>query len=134
MGIREKADRNAYSKSGFDGVIDSSGAHIPGHGTPTVIIFGRDRGADALERCGAVMGIRGEPSTPDDPSQGKVWMEIVARIDEPWFHWRVVSVTDVARETLHRHPWSLGGGGAAELKEALDRNAGSLLRILVAGH
>jgi len=24
-------------------VIDTSGAYIPGHGTPTVILFGRDR-------------------------------------------------------------------------------------------
>ena len=26
----------------------------------------------------------------------------------------------VARDTLKKHPWSLGGGGAAELKELLE--------------
>ena len=29
----------------------------------------------------AVLGIKGEPSTPDDASQGKVWQSIVRQID-----------------------------------------------------
>ena len=53
-------------------VIDTSGAYIPGHGTPTVILFGRSRTPMSRE-VRAVLGIRGEPSTPDDPEQGKVW-------------------------------------------------------------
>src|SRR5207245_1463627 len=50
-------------------VIDTSGAYIPGHGTPTVILFGRSRSPVSRE-VRAVLGIRGEPSTPDDPAQG----------------------------------------------------------------
>src|ERR1039458_5717229 len=33
---------------------------------------------------------------------------------------RHVSVADAPRESFHQHPWALGGGGAAELKERLD--------------
>ena len=33
---------------------------------------------------------------------------------------RYVSVADAERESFHRHPWSIGGGGATELKERLD--------------
>ena len=35
-------------------VIDTSGAYIPGHGTPTVILFGRNRKPERRDRaCGA---------------------------------------------------------------------------------
>ena len=42
-------------------VIDTSGAYIPGHGTPTVILFGRSR-KPVGETMRAVLGINGEPS------------------------------------------------------------------------
>ena len=53
-------------------VIDTSGAYIPGHGTPTVILLGRNQGPVG-STVRAVMGIRGEPSKPADPSKGLVW-------------------------------------------------------------
>ena len=61
-------------------VVDTSGAYIPGHGTPTVILFGRNRNpnGDAIR---AVLGIKGEPGTPNDASQGFVWQSIVRQID-----------------------------------------------------
>ena len=59
-------------RSDLTHVIDTSGAYIPGHGTPTVILFGRNRTPPGRS-VRAVMGIRGEPSTPDDPAQGLVW-------------------------------------------------------------
>ena len=51
-------------------VIDTSGAYIPGHGTPTVILFGRRRFARSDSTIRAVLGIRGEPAQPEDPAQG----------------------------------------------------------------
>ena len=65
------------------------------------------------------MGIRGEPATPDDPSRGLVWSAIVAQIDQPGSQSEFVSVGDSPRELFHKHPWSIGGGGAAELKEQI---------------
>ena len=61
-------------------VIDTSGAYIPGHGTPTVILFGRNQ-RPVASTLRTVLGIRGEPSTPDDPAQGMVWSAIVEQID-----------------------------------------------------
>ena len=54
-------------------VIDASGAYIPGHGTPTVLLFGRHR--DPVDQTVRVaMGKRGEPSTPEDRLvTGLVW-------------------------------------------------------------
>ncbi len=100
-------------------VIDTSGAYIPGHGTPTVILFGRNcRPVASVIR--AVMGIKGEPGTPDDPSEGLVWTAITEQIDQVGSQSVFVSVNDTPREQFGKHPWSIGGGGAAELKEFLD--------------
>lgn len=100
-------------------VIDTSGAYIPGHGTPTVILFGRDR-TPVGEAVRTVMGIKGEPATPDDPAQGLVWTAIVDQVDVAGSESAYVSVADTPRSTFARHPWSIGGGGAADLKEMVE--------------
>jgi REP element-mobilizing transposase RayT len=140
-------------------VIDTSGAYIPGHGTPTVILFGRNR-PPVASTLRTVMGIRGEPSTPADPAQGLVWTAITTLIDQPDSrsdsmsraatvrersdsratgeetaslrarleeHGQFVSVSDSQRDLFHKHPWSIGGGGASELKEVLEEGAAARL-------
>jgi hypothetical protein len=101
-------------------VIDTSGAYIPGHGTPTVILFGRNRHplGDTLR---AVLGIRGEPSRPDDPAKGEVWTSITGLVDQPRAENDYISITDLERDRLARHPWTLQGGGAADLKPRIER-------------
>lgn len=99
-------------------VVDTSGAYIPGHGTPTVILFGRNRPPTGPTR--AVMGIRGEPTTPAEPSAGRVWSAILEQVDVAGSESAFVSVRDLEQRQLHAHPWSLGGGGAAQLKAKLD--------------
>lgn len=103
-------------------VIDTSGAYIPGHGTPTVILFGRRR-PPVAESVRAVMSIRGEPTTPADAAHGFVWTAIKEQVDQPGSHGEFVSVVDTSRNTLHSHPWSIGGGGAAELKQLIEANS-----------
>lgn len=103
-------------------VIDTAGAYIPGHGTPTVILFGRDR-APRARTVRAVMGIKGEPGTPADPAQGLVWRAIVGQVNCAGSESAFVSVADLPRAALERHPWSIGGGGAADLQEHLDSEA-----------
>ncbi|WGT47973.1 BREX-2 system adenine-specific DNA-methyltransferase PglX [Tessaracoccus lacteus] len=107
-------------------VIDTSGAYIPGHGTPTVIIVGRRRNPVG-DRVRAVLGVRGEPGQPADPARGLVWSEIVGHLGEPGYDGSFVSVTDLDREVLLGHPWSLSGGGAVDLKEHLENLASQTL-------
>jgi hypothetical protein len=107
-------------------VVDTSGAYIPGHGTPTVILFGRHR-TPVGEVVRTVMGIKGEPSTPDDPAHGQVWSAILAQIDRAGSESKFLSVADTERSVFGKHPWSIGGGGASDLLEALsDQAAGTL--------
>ncbi len=110
-------------------VIDTSGAYIPGHGTPTVILVSRNRGPNgALVR--AVLGTRGEPSQPDDPSHGLVWTAIVDQVDRPGSSSRWADATNVDRIELTRHPWSLAGGGARELLLSMEGKSDRLARHL----
>lgn len=103
-------------------VVDTSGAYIPGHGTPTVILFGRHR-APVGDTVRTVMGIKGEPTTPDDPALGLVWSAIADQIDRPGSESDFVSAGDVLRSTFAKHPWSIGGGGASQLCEVIEEGS-----------
>ncbi|RJF84723.1 BREX-2 system adenine-specific DNA-methyltransferase PglX [Azospirillum cavernae] len=100
-------------------VIDTAGAYIPGHGTPTVILFGRNQRPVGTE-VRAAMGIKGEPGAPDDPSRGLVWSSIVNGIDRPGSENIFMSFADLPRAGLAKHPWSMGGGGQSDLKEVIE--------------
>ncbi|TYK43414.1 BREX-2 system adenine-specific DNA-methyltransferase PglX [Actinomadura decatromicini] len=101
-------------------LVDTSGAYIPGHGTPTVILIGRRQWGRSAAVVRAVLGIRGEPSQPEDPSNSFVWRAIVEQVAIPGSESEWVSVEDLPREKLARHPWSLSGGGASQLMANLE--------------
>ncbi|MGY4389018.1 BREX-2 system adenine-specific DNA-methyltransferase PglX [Streptomyces sp. TE12347] len=108
-------------------VIDSSGAYIPGHGTPTVILVGRNRVPSEKRNVRAVLGVRGEPNQPPVAAQGAVWRSIVDSVNHPGAVSEWVSVEDLERVRLARFPWSLSGGGAGQLTQMLA--AGSRVRL-----
>jgi hypothetical protein len=99
-------------------VIDTSGAYIPGHGTPTVILFGRNA-KPKTTTVRSIMGIKGEPGAPEIPAKGHVWIAMLNQVDCPGSASEFVSAADTEREKFHKHPWSIGGGGAAELKDEI---------------
>ncbi len=107
-------------------IVNTSGAYIPGHGTPTVLLFGTHE-APVNREVLAVLAKRGEPSTPPDPANGAVWSSVVQHWREIGFDNDYITVANADREHLASHPWSLGGGGALELKELLEERAVSTL-------
>ncbi|MCB9660514.1 MAG: BREX-2 system adenine-specific DNA-methyltransferase PglX [Sandaracinaceae bacterium] len=114
----------------LDLIVNTSGAYIPGHGTPTVLLFGSSE-----EPCGdevlAVLAKRGEPKTPDDPARGEVWSSIADHYREVGFENDYVSIAEVTRSDLRVHPWSLAGGGAEDLKSLIeDRGARTLADVI----
>lgn len=114
----------------LDVVVNTSGAYIPGHGTPTVLLFGSAE-APKGSRLTTVLATRGEPTTPDDAEQGLVWRSIADHWSDVGFENEFISVTEMERSSLTKHPWSLGGGGAAELKELLEDRATKRLKDAV---
>ena len=114
-------------------VVDTSGAYIPGHGTPTVILFGRHR-APVAATVRAVLGIRGEPQTPDDPAKGLVWSAIVAQIDQPGSQSEFVSVADLPRERFQHAPvehrrWRRGRAEGSCLTSGASAALGDACRV-----
>jgi hypothetical protein len=107
-------------------VVDCSGASIPGHGTPTVILLGRNR-RPVAGVIRTVRGIRGEPGAPVDPASGLVWSAIVTQVDSAKSESAFVSTEDTAREVLSQHPWSMGGGGASDVQATIEEAASDLL-------
>src|SRR6266540_6472164 len=106
------------SPNTYSHVIDASGADITGHSTATVILVGRRR-SPKRQNLRAVMGIVGKRAEPGDPPGGPVWAAIVESVDKPGLPNPYISVTDMPRQRLTRHPWSLSGGGASEVAGAI---------------
>ncbi|MEV4628616.1 BREX-2 system adenine-specific DNA-methyltransferase PglX [Micromonospora sp. NPDC049523] len=102
-------------------VIDTSGAFIPGHGTPTVILVGRNQVPRETLPVHAVLGVRGEPVQPADPAKGFVWQAIVSQYDSPGSESEWLTVADLDRARLRRHPWSLAGGSASDVMGLLGK-------------
>ncbi|MBU3862892.1 BREX-2 system adenine-specific DNA-methyltransferase PglX [Streptomyces sp. 4503] len=114
-------------------VIDTSGAHIPGHGTPTVILVGRRRpGSVRTDTIRTVRGIQGEPTAPENGKKGLVWQAIAQQIDNPGSKSQWVSVDDLPRDQYFRkHPWMLTDG-AVELNEKIEETGRIKLRSVLA--
>jgi hypothetical protein len=99
-------------------IVDTSGAYIPGHGTPTVTLIGRCRTpvGNSLRVLG---GKRGEPKAPKEPRDGKVWRSIVqaGKVEDDSDSFITVSLYEQA--VYAKHPWNVNGGGAPELQQKL---------------
>ncbi|GAA5056224.1 hypothetical protein HNP84_006989 [Thermocatellispora tengchongensis] len=113
-------------------VIDTSGAFIPGHGTPTVILIGTRRsGKNRAETVRTVRSVQGEPSEPENAENGLVWNAIVEQIDKPGSVSRWVSAADLARERYFaKQPWVLADGGL-EMVEQLDAVSAQRMKMVI---
>ncbi|MFE5215130.1 MULTISPECIES: BREX-2 system adenine-specific DNA-methyltransferase PglX [unclassified Streptomyces] len=109
-------------------VIDTSGAYIPGHGTPTAILVGRPRGGSARSATiRTVRSVQGEPKAPQNAEEGLVWRAIVEQVDQPGSASQWVSVDDLERHRYFgKQPWILTDGGL-ELNEQIQA---SKVRVL----
>lgn len=100
-------------------VIDSAGAYVPGHGTPTAILIGRNASPSRRKVLG-VLGIQGEPGIPNDASRGLVWQSITQNITNTGFENEYISVTELSRDFIESFPWNLQGGAAPAASKAID--------------
>lgn len=109
-------------------VIDTSGAYIPGHGTPTVILIGINRpGEDRTPTIKTVRSVQGEPRVPNDPEHGFVWRSIVDNINKASYTDKWISIENLDRARyFNRQPWILTAGGL-EMAETLDKNKAQTL-------
>ncbi|MGW0839071.1 BREX-2 system adenine-specific DNA-methyltransferase PglX [Streptomyces sp. NPDC002787] len=116
-------------------VIDTSGAYIPGHGTPTVILIGKQRGGDGRAPViRTVRSVQGEPGAPEDAEDGLVWRAIVEQIERPGSVSQWVSVDDLDRKRYFgQQPWILADGGlemVGQLQRVSDVSLGQVVETI----
>ncbi|MEW2352974.1 BREX-2 system adenine-specific DNA-methyltransferase PglX [Spirillospora sp. NPDC029432] len=111
--------------------IDTSGAYIPGHGTPTIILIGLPRsGTKRSLSIRTIRSIQGEPSAPPEGETGFVWEAIVDQIDRPGSTSRWVACDDLDRDRYFRNqPWILVDGGL-EMVERMTVSATQPLKTI----
>ncbi|MFI7243259.1 BREX-2 system adenine-specific DNA-methyltransferase PglX [Streptomyces qinglanensis] len=119
-----------YSGVELTHIIDTSGAYIPGHGTPTVILIGRHQMARQAMPIRAVLGIRGEPSIPKEGEPGCVWRAITEQVGKPGSQSEWVSVEDAERARFASFSWSLSGGGAQSVLTLLEQSPIQLKEVV----
>ncbi|CAM5514444.1 BREX-2 system adenine-specific DNA-methyltransferase PglX [Streptomyces canus] len=107
-------------------VIDTSGAYIPGHGTPTAVLVGRSRVPDPHVPVHIVVGRQGEPAMPVVPAEGHVWRSLreLAFTAGATSQWAESYLQE--REQLSVFPWSLTASAAKDLLRRME--AGGRLR------
>lgn len=103
-------------------VVDMTAIRPHGHPTPTVILLGRNQypTTESIRLTGC---IRGEKPQPADLGSGQVWRDILRLIDSPGGESSYVTVSDTPRSRFASHPWNIGAGGAADLKDRMDSMA-----------
>jgi len=102
-----KLIENILPQYDLEAVIDLSGAYVPGHGTPTLILFVRN--APPLgDTVTVVSCLRGETSIPSNPAQGPVWrhIEMAFNSRSPGGN-EFVELSERSRESFAIHPWKL---------------------------
>ncbi|MEU6561994.1 BREX-2 system adenine-specific DNA-methyltransferase PglX [Nocardia nova] len=109
-------------------VIDTSGAYIPGHGTPTVILIGTRRsGKSRASTIRTARSIQGEPKAPSNAEDGLVWSAIVDQIDSSPSSSNWVSVEDLDRgRYFGKQPWILLDGGLEMVEQLTEKSVDKL--------
>jgi len=111
----------------LEAVVDLSGAYIPGHGTPTLILFIRNASPRG-KLIKVVANRKSEFTVPSVPAQGAVWKSIHEHFSESAFDNTYVQICNYSRDELSRHPWNLSPNRA--LVERIRQRASTKLSEL----
>ena len=123
--VRDEADRGVLrARVELTEVIDTSGAYIPGHGTPTVILVGKRRDRERPIRNHPHSAKRSRRALHSKESGGGlVWNAIVNQIDNPGSVSQWVSVDDLDRvRYFGKQPWILTDGGLEMVEQLNSRS------------
>jgi len=105
-------------------VVDTSGASLPGHATPTLMIFSeRNKPVSPDSTTTIIASTRGGPSNMSDPGSGIVWTSILHNFDNAGFENGWISVRTVPQSTLEYHPWTLSSATADRILLSINKYA-----------
>ncbi|HEV2378927.1 MAG TPA: hypothetical protein VG206_03915 [Terriglobia bacterium] len=100
-------------------VVDCSGLSFPGHGTPTLIAFARNRESGPDSEMVVAGGLKGDLLTP--PEDTELWRSLSTQFNQPGYSDKWVAVTARLKAELASHPWvfDLGNQPTKALLEAV---------------
>ncbi|WP_367130614.1 BREX-2 system adenine-specific DNA-methyltransferase PglX [Saccharothrix sp. HUAS TT1] len=104
-------------------VIDTSSAFIPGHGTPTVILVGKNHYGRISDPIRLVHSLKGEPSEPEVPAEGAAWLAVSTLARHPLHKSEWALSRDADRLEFSKHPWPLTGGLSSEIAKAMESDS-----------
>lgn len=99
-------------------VVDTSRAQIPNHGTPTAMLLARNR-PPTTQTVRAVISRRAEPTVLQLPQTGEMWQGILCGAEDSSFENEFIFVRDLERNSLSRHPWTIGDEIRASIVDKL---------------
>lgn len=111
-------------------VINTEGAYIPGHGTPTVILIGRRR-RPVGNTVRTIVSLRNEPSEPANPARGLVWTEITEHHLDAEFVGAFIGVVETSRSVFATFPWQISDNVRASIQEQLEASTDCRLKDVV---
>ena len=105
-------------------IVDCSGLLFPGHGTPTLILFGFSKAPEKGQKITVTAGLKGDLRTA--PEDSPLWASIVEHHSCVNYADEWVTVTARPREELAKHPW-IFSEEAKDLVERLSNLSGTPL-------
>jgi len=126
----KKLIEEVLSKYDLGAVVDLSGAYIPGHGTPTLLLFACNQ-PPSDKTVLLFSNMKGEPGTPGDPTRGQVWQSVLRGYTEgDGYRSEFIDVAARPRELLKCHPWQFGGPATRLLERVTAKAACPLEHLL----
>jgi hypothetical protein len=105
-------------------LVDTSRVTIPWHGTPTILVFGRNSPRDETPVEFLTVS-RGEQRRLQEPEKGHVWMSL-ASVSSSRPIAGVASLTTIERTQLDQYPWELADPLETEVLGAIKCAPGTL--------
>jgi len=93
-------------------IVDCSGLMFPGHGTPTCIIFGRNRKPDEGSSIRVASILPGGGDLRTVPEDSPLWQTIEAHHNDKGYADHHVVISDRTKEEMSEWPWNFDVGSA----------------------
>jgi hypothetical protein len=95
---------NFFPTITLDEIIDCGGLSFPGHGTPTLILFGRPETPVEGSQTLLTTTLKGDLNT--DPEISPLWHSIADHHSEQGYHNDWIAVHQLKQQNFAKHPWN----------------------------
>lgn len=126
----KKLVQEFFPKIELTTVVDTKYITPEGHGTPTVILFGRRRQPQSsVVRC--VVGLKGDRDGGTRSAIERIWNHMLSQVDRLGVVSEFFETLDIQRAVFNSHPWPITGSDSSNVAEVMASVPGQTLRKIV---